>query len=195
MGIASSGEEFPRFFENAVYLNRAKEMMKTLKTSSFIRMQTNWYSMAMPNLFAPSEYLKEEIRTILDKVREKRAIGVIFEMKAMEKQMTQEAALAKLRSRFELMHELTKSADAALFFATDCEEAEKEMEKEFGAKLMTIKSEPLMSGEEVSERKLKRFFMELTVLGKTSRLVMTRNGELGTLALYFHTISPRIYYF
>ena len=90
VGIASNGDIFPRFFGNHFYLNRLKEMVKSLKTSSFVRMQTNWYSMAMPNLFAPSEYMRLELKSMFAMLQTSRVVGVCFELETLKKQMTEE---------------------------------------------------------------------------------------------------------
>ena len=184
VGIASNGDDFPRFFKNSRYLERSKEILQSLKTSSFLRMQSNWYSMAIPNLFAASDYLLEDVQEILKLMHQSRMVGVSVDLAAMTKTMTKEAATAKIRARFQLLRDMTKREDAKLFVATDDEE------------MIRIKGvEKFVSEEEISEEKLKMFFMELAVLGKMNRLVLTRNSEIGTLALYAHVIAPRIYYF
>ena len=72
---------------------------------------------------------------------------------------------------------------------------QKAIEKEFGKKVVKIQGEKWKKGQAVSEQRLKTFFKEVMVLGKIVRLVLTRNGEVGTVAMHLHTISPRIYYF
>lgn len=170
-------------------------MVKSLKTSSFVRMQTNWYSMAMPNLFAPSEYMRAEMKPMMMMMQENRMIGVCFELEALMKRMTREEAMKRLMGRFDVIRELSNREDAKVFLVTDSEEAEKEIVKEFGEKVVKFEGEKWKMNEEVSEKKLKNLFKEVMVLGKIVRLVLTRNGELGTLALHLHTISPRVYYF
>ena len=196
VGIASNGDDFPRFFKNSRYLERSKEILQSLKTSSFLRMQNNWYSMAIPNLFAASDYLLEDAQEILKLMHQSRMVGVSVDLAAMTKTMTKEAATAKIRARFQLLRDMTKRENAKLFVATDDEEIGELMENEFGDKVMRIKGvEKFVSEKEISEEKLKMFFMELAVLGKMNRLVLTRNSEIGTLALYAHVIAPRIHYF
>lgn len=170
-------------------------MVKSLKTSSFVRMQTNWYSMAMPNLFLPSENMRLELKPMLTMLQEYRVIGVCFELETLMKQMTREEAMERLEGRFGVIRELSDREDAKIFVVTDCEEAEKAIEKEFGKKVVKIQGEKWKKGQEVSEKKLKTFFKEVMVLGRIVRLVLTRNGEMGTVAMHLHTISPRIYYF
>ena len=195
MGIASNGDIFPRFFGNHFYLNRLKEMVKSLKTSSFVRMQTNWYSMAMPNLFAPSEYMRLELKSMFAMLQTSRVVGVCFELETLKKQMTEEEAMKRLEGRFEVIRELSNRDGSKIFVVTDSEEAEQAIEKEFGKKVVKIQGEKWKKGQAVSEQRLKTFFKEVMVLGKIVRLVLTRNGEVGTVAMHLHTISPRIYYF
>ena len=195
VGIASNGDIFPRFFGNHFYLNRLKEMVKSLKTSSFVRMQTNWYSMAMPNLFAPSEYMRLELKSMFAMLQTSRVVGVCFELETLRKQMTEEEAMKRLEGRVEVIRELSNREESKIFVVTDSEEAEKAIEKEFGKKVVKIQGEKWKKGQAVSEQRLKTFFKEVMVLGKIVRLVLTRNGEVGTVAMHLHTISPRIYYF
>ena len=109
--------------------------------------------------------------------------------------MTEEEAMKRLEGRFEVIRELSNREESKIFVVTDSEEAEKAIEKEFGKKVVKIQGEKWKKGQAVSEQRLKTFFKEVMVLGKIVRLVLTRNGEVGTVAMHLHTISPRIYYF
>ena len=116
-------------------------MVKSLKTSSFVRMQTNWYSMAMPNLFAPSEYMRLELKSMFAMLQTSRVVGVCFELETLRKQMTEEEAMKRLEGRFEVIRELSNREESKIFVVTDSEEAEKAIEKEFGKKVVKIQGE------------------------------------------------------
>ena len=115
-------------------------------------------------------------------------------MAYLERSMSASDAMNRVQKRFWMLDEMLKKETAVLFVMTDSEDVETMLRNKYGERVIALSELPRYTQTQVSEASLRRFFIEIMLLGRTQSLILTQGSKISETALYFHFISPRVYY-
>lgn len=194
VGVYSRGGEFSRLFSSRRNSNLLSSIVQSSTSSSFSRIRNKWYSTCFLNVFTPSKLLQATINKYLVMFRQKYVIGVNIDMAYLERSMSASDAMNRVQKRFWMLDEMLKKETAVLFVMTDSEDVETMLRNKYGERVIALSELPRYTQKQVSEASLRRFFIELMLLGRTQSLILTQGSKISETALYFHFISPRVYY-